>query len=215
MEWVLLGLAGLGAATWGGIRIRGRLEDRRERAEALAQVVRLCDEDATLLGEQLRRLDAETAEHALDEAGRVDYQAALDSYESAQRELGKVREVDQVTTVINALTEGRYSLACVQASVAGEPRPEKRTTCFFNPQHGPSVTDVMFTPRAAGTRLVPACAQDAARVNAGEKPEIRKVEVNGDKVDYFNARSGEAYGGQAMWAAIMVASGPMRDVDRF
>lgn len=215
MEWVLLGLAGLGAATWGGIRIRGRLEDRRERAEALAQVVKLCEEDATLLGEQLRRLDSETVEHALDDAARGDYQAALDSYESAQRELGKVSELDQVAPVIDALTEGRYALACVQASVAGEARPEKRATCFFNPQHGPSVTDVMFTPRAAGTRLVPACAQDAARVKAGEKPEIRKIEVKGDTVDYFNARTGEVYGGQAMWAAIMVASGPMRDVDGF
>lgn len=189
MEWVLLGLAGLGAATWGGIRIRGRLEDRRERAEALAALVKLCEEDVTLLGEQLRRLDSETAEHALDEAGRGDYQSALDSYESAQRELGKVSELDQVTTVIDALTEGRYALACVQASVAGEPRPEKRAACFFNPQHGPSVTDVMFTARAGGTKRVPSCAQDAARVDAGEKPEIRKVLVRGHKIDYLEIRT--------------------------
>ena len=189
MEWVLLGLAGVGAATWGGRRIWGRLEDRRERAEAVAVLVKLCEEDVTLLGEQLRRLDAETAVRPLDEPGRVDYQSALDAYESAQRDVQGVSELDQVTTVIDTLNDGRYALACVQARVAGEAVPEKRTPCFFNPQHGPSVTDVMFTARAGGTKRVPACAQDAARVNAGEKPGIRKVEVRGHKIDYLEVRT--------------------------
>ena len=189
MEWVLLGLAGLGAATWGGIRIRGRLEDRRERAGALAALVTLCEEDVTLLGEQLRRLDADTAQQPLDEAGRVDYQAALDAYESAQREVRSVNDCDQVTPVMDTLNDGRYALACVQARLAGEPVPEKRTPCFFNPQHGPSVTDVMFTARAGGTKRVPSCAQDAARVNAGEKPEMRKVDVRGHKIDYLEIRT--------------------------
>jgi len=189
MEWVLLGLAGLDAATWGGMRMRGRWQDRREEADALATLVKLCDEDVTLLGEQLRRLDADTAEHPLDELGRADYQAALDSYESAQREVGKVSEFDQVTPILEILNDGRYALACVQARVAGDAVPEKRKPCFFNPQHGPSMTDVMFTPRAAGTRLVPACAQDAARVKAGEKPEIRKVEFRGHKIDYLEIRT--------------------------
>jgi hypothetical protein len=181
---VLLGLAGLGVAIWGGKRIRDRLAVRRERAAALATLVKLIDEDVTLLGEQLRRLDAETVEHPLDEGGRADYQAALDAYESAQREVRAITDIDQVATVSETLNEGRYALACVQARVAGEPLPEKRVPCYFNPQHGPSVTDVMFTARAGGTKRVPACAQDAARVEAGDKPEIRKVNVNGHLVDF-------------------------------
>ncbi len=186
MEWVLLLLAG-GAASWGGIRLRDRLAARRDHADELEQVVRLCEEDITLLGEQLRRLDDETAEHALDDAARLDYQTALDAYQSAQFALKEIADVQQVSTITDTLSSGRYALACVQARVAGRPRPEKRVPCFFNPQHGPSVTDVMFTPGGRGTRRVPACALDAARVRAGDRPEVRMVVVNGRRVAYYEA----------------------------
>ena len=187
MEWVLLVLAGGGAAAWGGLRLRDRLAARRGRAEELAQVVRLCEEDITLLGEELQRLDAETAKHPLDDAARLDYQTALDAYESAQRTVKGITDVEQISQVTDTLSSGRYALACVQARVAGRPRPEKRVPCFFNPQHGPSVTDVLFTPGGRGTRRVPACAHDAARVTAGEKPEVRMVVVDGRSVAYYEA----------------------------
>ena len=206
MEWVLLGLAGLGVATWGGKQIRDRWEDRRERAAALAALLRLVDEDVSLLGEQLRRLDAETADHPLDPAGQGDYQAALDAYESAQREVVRVTDVEQVATITDTLNDGRYALACVQARVAGEPVPERRTPCFFNPQHGPSVKDVMFTARAGGTRRVPACAQDAARVEAGERPAVRKVGLEDRQLAYLEAGAlGRVLGEKAMLDAIAVS----------
>jgi hypothetical protein len=75
----------------------------------------------------------------------------------------------------------------VQARVAGQPPPELRVPCFFNPQHGPSVMDVAFTPPGRGTRKVPACAMDLARLKAGEKPEIRMVEIGGRRLPYFDA----------------------------
>ncbi len=187
MEILLLALAGAGGAAWLGVRLRGRRAQNRDRAEELAQVRKLCDEDITLLGEQLRRLDSETAEHPLDESARVDYQAALDAYEAAQRTVGRITDPDEISKVTDTLTSGRYALACVQARVAGRPLPERRVPCFFNPQHGPSVIDVTFTPPGRGTRKVPACAQDAARIKAGEKPEIREVEIGGRRVPYFEA----------------------------
>jgi len=208
MEWVLLGLAGCGVAAWGGKWVRDRLRARRDRAEALATMVRLSEEDVTLLGEQLRRLDADTSEHPLGEAGRIEYQAALDAYESAQRAVPAVTDPEDILVLTETLNDGRYALACVLARVAGEPVPEKRTPCFFNPQHGPSVRNVMFTARAGGTKRVPACAQDAARVQAGEKPEIRKIEVNGHKIDYFDTRSiGRAYGDPAAMNALLSSAG--------
>lgn len=169
MEWLLLLLGG-GAAALGGQRLLVGHRARRERAELLAAIVKLCDEDVTLLGEQLQRLDA-TAD--------PDYRAALDGYESAGRLLAKVTDIDQVGPVTDTLNDARYALACVHARIAGEPVPEKRAPCWFNPQHGPSVEDVMFTGRATGTKQVPACAQDAARVKAGEQPEIRKLDLGG------------------------------------
>jgi hypothetical protein len=186
MEWLLVALAASGA-TWLGIRLRERRTSTRERADDLEQVRRLCDEDITLLGEQLRRLDAETAERPLDDAARADYQQALDAYEAAQRTVRRINDADEISKVTDTLSSGRYALACVQARVTGQPVPERRVPCFFNPQHGPSVIDVTFTPPGRGTRKVPACAQDAARLRAGEKPEVREVEIGGRRVPYYEA----------------------------
>jgi hypothetical protein len=187
MEWVLVLLAGGGAASWAGVRWRNRSEARRDRAAALAQVVAICEEDIDLFGEQLRALDATTSGHPLDDAARLDYRTALEAYESAQLALPKISDAEQISTITDTLASGRFALACVSAGVAGRPRPERRVPCFFNPQHGPSVTEVMFTPGGRGTRKVPACADDAARVAAGDRPEIRMVVVGGRRVAYYEA----------------------------
>jgi hypothetical protein len=62
--------------------------------------------------------------------------------------------------------------------------------CFFNPQHGPSSEDVRWTQPGRGTRVVPACAQDAARVANEETPEVRMVSVGKRKVPYWEAGRG-------------------------
>ena len=64
---------------------------------------------------------------------------------------------EELSTIIDTLATGRYSLACVRARVAGEPVPELRVPCFFNPQHGPSARDVMYTVPRRGTQRLPAC----------------------------------------------------------
>lgn len=191
MEWLWLALAG---GTGGAFLVRKVTADRalrRERQEELDGVLRLADEDVTIFGEQLRALDAEVAGLALDEAVRRDYQCALDAYESAQRTVPRLSDADEVSKVVDALATGRYALACVRARVAGEPVPELRVPCFFNPQHGPSVTDVVWTRPGRGTRTVPACAQDAARVAAREQPDLRLVRIGSRRVPYWEA--GAAY----------------------
>jgi len=75
--------------------------------------------------------------------------------------------------------------------VAGAPLPELRVPCFFNPQHGPSVANVMWTDPRRGTRTVPACAQDAARVANHEVPAVRTIKIGSRTVPYWEA--GAAY----------------------
>lgn len=190
MEWLLLALV-LGGGGWGAKTWRDRQEGRRAHAEELESVRRLAEEDVTYLGEQLQRLDREVAGHELDEATRVDYQDALDSYESAKRAVPRIKSVDEISKLTDTLSSGRFALACVRARAAGQPLPELRVACFFNPQHGPSVTDVVWTPPGRGTRTVPACAQDAARVAHHEAPEVRKVKIGSRLVPYWSA--GAAY----------------------
>ena len=125
MEWLLL----LVAAGGGGLvakRWRSRMTLRAEEAAELEGIRQLADEDVTFLGEQLQRLDEEVQGHMLDTATRVDYQAALDAYETAQRAVPRIRRADDVSKITDILSAGRYALACVQARVAGAPRPEQR-----------------------------------------------------------------------------------------
>ena len=191
MEWFLIALVA-GGAGFMAKRWKERVALRNEEREELEGVRRLADEDVTLLGEQLQRLDRDVEGRELDEPTRVDYQVALDSYESAQRAVPRIRRSDEISTITDTLSSGRYALACVQARVAGRPLPELRVPCFFNPQHGPSVKDVMWNqPAGRGTRIVPACAQDAARVANHEEPEVRKVKIGSRTIPYWEA--GVAY----------------------
>jgi hypothetical protein len=169
-------------------RLRRRREDERVAAEELEAVLRTADEDTTLLGEQLSALGVESEGVELDAATRHDYQGALDAYEAAKRAVPRLSDATEVSAVVDTLSTGRYLLACVRADLAGLPRPELRVPCFFNPQHGPSIRDVRYTvPGGHGTRTVPACAQDAARVEAGEKPEVREVRVGQTATPYWHA----------------------------
>jgi hypothetical protein len=212
-------LGGGGAAVYGRqvwARHGRQRIDREIAAAELTQVRRVADEDVTLLGEELRRLDTEVGGRDLDEAARVDYQRALDAYESAQRTVAALTSVDEISKVTDTLATGRYSMVCVRARLAGEPIPERRVPCFFNPQHGPSLRDVEWTPPGRGTRLVPACAQDAARVAAREKPEVRYVRIRSANVAYFEAGQGYAPYGRGYFVGGWIGGGvALAAFDRF
>lgn len=171
----------------GGRYLWDRRAARQGDAEELEQIRRLADEDVTLLGEELRRLDAQVAGHPLDADGQADYQVALDAYEAAQRTVKGIRKSEDISAVTDTLATGRYAIVCVQARARGEAVPERRVPCFFNPQHGPSTRDVVWTQPRVGTRTVPACAQDAARIQAGDEPEVRFVQFHSRRVPYWEA----------------------------
>jgi hypothetical protein len=192
MEWIVLLALGAGTVGISGWHVAVRRRSERRDAQAqLAGVRRLADEDVTVFGEQLQRLDRVVGHRVLEEDARVDYKTALDAYESAQRTAEQLTDTEQVSAVTDTLTTGRYALACVQARVEGTPLPAMRTPCFFDPRHGPAATEVVWTTGRLGTRRVPACAQDAARVANRESPEVRKVQEGGSLIPYWEA--GAAY----------------------
>lgn len=186
MEWILVVLAG-GALVGAGRQLLVRRAARKVDAEELAQIERLAGEDVTEFGEELARLGERVQVEDLDADGRLDYQRALAAYESAQLAAEKLRSADGVSTITDTLASGRYAIVCVLARSAGQPVPERRVPCFFNPQHGPSTTDVVWNQPKHGTRKIAVCAQDATRLQAGEDPEVRMVVVGNRRVPYWEA----------------------------
>jgi len=182
-------------------QLQTKKRDEISSAE-LESVKRTADEDITKFGEELQDLDLDMVGKDLGDGARQDYQRALDSYEAAKEAVGQVTAAEQIKHVIEILEDGRYAMACVRARVNNEPLPQRRPSCFFNPQHGPSVVDVMWSPPGGAPREVPACAADAERVRAGAEPDVRKVMVGPQRVPYWEA--GPAYSpyAQGMFGAL-------------
>ncbi len=196
---LLLILVLLGAALLVGRAVSQKKERQvleQRRAADLDAVRKVADEDVTRFGEELQRLDSDLLTTELDQAARQDYQRALDSYESAKESMDRVTVAEDVRHVTEALEDGRYAVACVQARAAGQPLPVRRPPCFFNPAHGPSTTDIEWAPPGGQQRQVPVCAADADRVSQGAEPDIRTVQHGVGRVPYW--QGGAAY---SPWAS--------------
>ncbi|MCW2813386.1 MAG: hypothetical protein JWN84_841 [Nocardioides sp.] len=168
------------------VAVSRRRQVAARRAE-LEPVQRLADEDVTALGVELQELDLEMAGRELDPGARADYGRALDAYEAAKLAAQRITAPDDVRGVTTILEDGRYAAACVRSRVEGRPLPVRRAPCFFDPRHGPSVTDVLFRPSGGAERDVPACALDAERVRAGAEPDVRQVLDGTGRRPYWDA----------------------------
>ena len=197
----LLPLMLMGMIVWFLFIRAGRTQQqivRRRQAElesVLTASKSAAEEDVTRFGEELQRLDADVVGHELDDAMQQDYTRALDAYDHAKDSLAAVTRPEEISNVTEILEDGRYAVACVKSRVAGEPLPQKRPPCFFNPAHGPSVRNVKWAPNGGVARDIPACAADAERVEAGADPYIRTVQLGSRRVPYW--QGGPAY---APWA---------------
>ncbi|HET9126820.1 MAG TPA: hypothetical protein VFN73_01950 [Propionibacteriaceae bacterium] len=197
----LLPLLMMGLVVWFFFARAGRsqqqlaVRQQAQLASVLAASRAAAEEDVTRFGEELQRLDSDVVGHELDEAMQQDYTRALDAYDHAKESLAAVQRPEEISNVTEILEDGRYAVACVKARVAGEPLPQKRPPCFFNPAHGPSVRNVMWSPNGGVAREIPACAADAERVEAGADPYIRTVQLGSRRVPYW--QGGPAY---APWA---------------
>ncbi|MFG2870073.1 hypothetical protein [Streptomyces sp. NPDC048338] len=192
------GLITLGAVVVAGgagayaITRRNRLRKEAEERAALDKLRVVVDEDITAFGEELEHLDFHPAEPGADDAMRGDYEHALDAYDKAKSLMGSATRPHDVRPVTEQLEDGRFSLAVLAARREARPLPERRSPCFFDPRHGPSTEDRVWTPAGGATREVPVCAADAARLDDGRDPMTRTVDADGVRRPYWEA--GPAYG---------------------
>ena len=183
-----------------GRTVRRSLGARRELSLRASDHLRLsrkaADEDVTVFGEELTELHFETLTTALDEDMRRDYQQALDAYERAKELVRSASSGEDVRSVTSTLEDGRFAQACLLARQDGDPLPDRRPPCFFNPSHGPARTDVMWAPPGGVEREIPVCLMDAHRLEEGLAPDIRLVRLGNRKVPWF--MSGPAYESYAL-----------------
>jgi hypothetical protein len=186
--WILLALVGVPVALFGLARRRSR---RQEEAE-FAQVRGVARDDVIALGEDIRALDLDMELPDVDPHAKQHYGLAVERSQQAEQTLEGARRPPDLQRVSELLEEGRWAMEAARAEIEGRPAPERRPPCFFDPRHGPSVTDVEWAPPGGEPRPVPACAADAVRVRDGEEPHTRQVPVGGRELPYWQA--GPAYG---------------------
>jgi uncharacterized membrane protein YgcG len=166
---------------------------RRRRQQELSEAKSAAQDDLIALSAGLTSHDSDITIRSNPEAA-AEQAAALNAYERGTAALDAARAVKDMAAVSRSIAEGQYHLASARALADGQPRPARRPSCFFDPRHGMSVRDVLWTPPGGGpARPVPACADDARKVEQGIEPDLRTVEVRGAPVSYVNAGFAPAY----------------------
>jgi hypothetical protein len=189
--YVVIGVLVLIAAAVTSVVLVARKRRRERHARQMADLKQGVQEDVTLLGEDIARLDLNVMDPGLDPDTRADYERAMNSYDMAKAATERAQKPQDMQAVTTALEDGRYYMTATRARLAGEPVPERRPPCFFNPQHGPSVQDVTWAPPGGVARSVPACAADARAVLQGGDPDVRMVPYGDARRPYWDA--GPAY----------------------
>jgi len=163
--------------------LRGRSRKRQAAAD-LAAVKEVAHDDLIALAGDVQTLETQVKGNA---AAQAAYDKATQSYGDASESFDRAGSAKELTRVSQALEEGRFQMAVAEAALAGKPAPERRDPCFFDPRHGPSVRDVLWTPPGGAARKVPACELDAERVERGEEPATREIAYGGRMIPYYAA----------------------------
>jgi hypothetical protein len=170
---VVLVAAGLGLWWWrsrrgkdeGPALYRPSYEVLPDEVDTVQERRATAREDVTRFGEELDAADVRLED--VDVA--ADVQAAMDAYADAGRVVDGEPDDDKLREVRATVEYGRWRLACAQAKVAGAPAPARRAACFFDPAHGTSVTDWMYTPPGGRPREIPVCSACRDRLSGGAR----------------------------------------------
>src|SRR4051794_2880644 len=183
----LLVLLGVGAGGVGLVALSRSHRRRREREQQVAELREAAEDDLVALGDDVRSIDLDVEMPDADPRAREALGRGLAAYERAERLLGSATQPQDFGRITETIAGGRQAMAEARAYLDGREPPEPRPPCFFDPRHGPSVTEVEWAPDGAAPRPVPVCAADAARLADGRDPQTREVRVGGATMPYWQA----------------------------
>lgn len=183
-----------------------RVRRQRELQQQLKEAKAAAQEDLLALNTAITDHGNDVTIASSTEAA-AEQAAALDAYERGTQALDAARTPAQMGAVSRSIAEGRYRLACAEALAKGEPKPDRRPMCFFDPRHGMSVADVSWAPPdGRPARNVAACVDCQRVIERGGQPEMRLVENRaGQRVVYADAGFAPAYWGGFGYGGPMLA----------
>lgn len=197
----------------GGYAILRTRRRRRQEREQLEEVKREVLVDLAALDAATRELHLRMDLPGVSQEANADYVEALEAYSQASSAIDQAQRPADLQPVSERIEQGVFAAASARARLDGEPVPEHRLPCFFDPRHGPSVRDVAWSPPGGAAREVPACAADAIQIEEGREPATRQVLVGGqerpiyDAPGYYGGWAGGYYGmGGGLFQGLLLGS---------
>lgn len=160
----------------------------------------------TEIRSQLDVVATEILEHE-DEIELSGNQQAIEYFREANATYTEVSEEAETTTNLlelaelnDEIDEARWQLDAAEALMEGrdvppKPEPDKPVGCFFDPTHKPGSADATLRTEA-GEKEVRVCASCAGKLERGETPEPRMIDVGGRRVP--SAKAPRSHGGLGM-----------------
>lgn len=190
---VIAGLAGLAVVLVAFRRQEVRTRETLRRSmDALTRSRALAESDLALLRTDITLLAAQLQEFTEVDPHftaplRAELRDLARGIESLTARLTAAEAPADVQEATAALSRGRQAMVALMSRLAEETPPAVRPPCFFNPNHGPSSTIVMWTGEDERPVRVPCCAPDAERLRSGAAPYSRTVANDGVRVPWWEA----------------------------
>ncbi len=198
--WIILLVPVIGVALWLFFR------SRRRKAHGGAADPGEIETARAEIREQLEVVANEILENE-NTVGLSDNAAAIEHYRLASETYDDVAtRLDTTTSLLNLaelndrVDHARWQMDAAEALVEGRPvppvpEPEKPAACFFDPTHRPGSTEATVkTP--AGSKQVNVCPSCARKLERGERPDPRMIDVAGRRVPA--AKAPKSHGGAGM-----------------
>jgi len=141
----------------GGYALYRARKRRREERQQLEEVKREVLVDLAALDAETRELHLRMDLPDVPQEAKAEYVEALEAYSQASVAIDQARRPSDLQPVSERIERGVFAAATARARLDGEPLPEHRLPCFFDPRHGPSLRDVTWAPpgggRSGGSRM--------------------------------------------------------------
>jgi hypothetical protein len=188
-----------------GVRRRAQPERLQLALAEFRLGIRLAREDLTVLAARI-----DDSPPWMDGAASTEWKRSAGLYAAARAALRDVRTVPDVLAVHTTLREAWFHLARADALAYDEEPPTSSEPCFFNPQHGPAVSEVAWAPLGHEPEPVGVCRADADRIAQGFAPHLRRLRMTAftDQADNspiqrfleLHARGGGGYAQGALYS---------------